>query len=131
MAEINMKLVRKVLAHVKGDLKRLKMSVYGQQREGREGKKGYPACETRACFAGWTVLLTTPKKKWAKLFFKSFMDPEQTASRAQKLLGLTDGERYHIFSGRATNRWTTVSQFSQLKKDINGVLKGRGMKERV
>jgi hypothetical protein len=132
MKKINMKLVRKVLAHVKGDLRRLSMQVYGVHAGERDQLRTYPACKTKACFAGWAVLLTTPKKRRSKLFDKNgWMNADTVPRHAQRLLGLGMGESFNIFSGRASCTSGAKRQFSQLKKDINDVLKERGMKERV
>lgn len=144
--EINMKLMRKVLAHIKSDFRRLNMGTYGElkgsesaQMEKEEGclvnPNRWPSCNTKACMAGWTVLVSTPKSQWKSLFEKDGDMKTSTHSKARKLLGLSVEEANEIFTGNACwpSCWpsTAKEQYSLLKEDINEVLEARDMKERV
>jgi hypothetical protein len=139
---INMKLVYRVLDHIKEDLHRLEMGRYGvlkgsesldpdsDQFEGDLINKKFPECETKCCFGGWGVLLTTPKSQHQELFFKNGNMKNQF-EKARKLFGFTVKEADHVFAGDSVWLGTTRKQFKYLKKDINKVLEARGMTERV
>jgi len=140
--KINMKLVREVLTHIKEDLHRLNMGSYGILKGSRDAEDEellenlinpdhWPSCNTKACFAGWTVLLNTPKKEWQKLFLKDGSMRDSTHTKARKMLGFTDYEAETVFAGNALYGNTAREQFQYLKQDINEVLLERGMEERV
>lgn len=105
--KLNEKLIAKVLAHIKKDVRRLDQNTWGERRlpselEGpgytqKEYLKEWPACHTHACFAGWTVLLSTPVKKRNRLFYSGEMDSHRTEIKAQKLLRLTNWEAGFLF----------------------------------
>lgn len=51
--------------------------------------------------------------------------------RAQKLLGFTDDEAYSVFEGRALDKGTSKGQYRSVIREINDVLRLRGLKTRI
>jgi hypothetical protein len=131
--------VKQVLEHIKKDFRRLDMNLYGIKEESKliETREidllnfKFPVCGTKACFAGWTVLQATPKKKWGTLFTKTGLMRSSTHNKAARLLGLTYSESYDIFQGGGLIGHTPQQQFKYLKQDINNLFESRRIKERV
>jgi len=140
MKEINVKEIKRVLKHVRGDMRRLDMATYGvlENTPSAAEYKNFPACGTKACLAGWTVLLNTPKKNWNKLFTandtsyaEAGLMKDGTHEKAAKILGFNEAEAETIFTGASMYTKGAKAQYKELVEDINQVLKNRGMKERV
>ena len=57
-------------------------------------------CGTRACFAGWAVLLSTPVEKWHKLPTgpNNMSGYDYYSVKAAELLGLTRSEAAYLFN---------------------------------
>lgn len=110
MAELNEGLLTKVLDHVRADLRRFNMDLFGVQKGSKAAnmesgmdischvKNEWPACNTQACLAGWTVLLSTPRRKWGTLFKKNGTMYLNTSFKAQQLLGLESYEATELFN---------------------------------
>ena len=140
MKKINVKEIKRVLKHIKSDIRRLEMSVWGFKKDSAEAeiltpdvadKKYWPACSTKACFAGWAVLMNTPKTKWKSLFNKDGGMKQGISGKAEKILGLTEEEAEIIFRGPSTYLEGGKEQFKQLRRDINQVFVQRDLKDRV
>jgi hypothetical protein len=137
MRQIEVKKIQKTIKFIETQLSRLEMNLYGIKKGSPEAKTSgftsnrWPSCHTKACFAGWTVLLETPKREWNKLFRKDGLMRGSTHGKAARILGLTAGEASDIFIGPATWELTTKSQLRALKISINQVFADRGIKERV
>ena len=129
LPQLNEKLIAKVLKHISEDVWRLNQNTYGtlksapiENREGIAYDKWAP-CNTQACFAGWTVLLSTPARLRKTLFDK------RTGSmkglpwiRAKELLGLTEEESDFLFtstyhSGPRRDLEVVKSRLEQIRKD--------------
>lgn len=128
--KINKVMIRHVLKHIKEDLRRLNMCTWGTKVDPESAYS--PPCGTRACFAGWAVLLNTPKDQWPYLFHLDFNSGENrmssyTREQATKLLGFNRNEAISIFGGVSLSKRTSEGQYNQLVRDINKVLKNRGL----
>jgi hypothetical protein len=135
MAKINLKLIRRVLRHVKADLRRLEMSHYFRFHGKDSESKSIPACGTTACCAGWACILADAKTQ-SQIEQKILqMDASNWGTgyyfnRGKYLLGLTEGEAEIVFVGDAS-QVLHHRQYSVLKSCINQVLKRRGLRARV
>lgn len=134
LPKINLRYIRRVLRFIEGGPKlRFDMSTYGDHAAnefpGEELNKtelrklGYPECGTRACFAGWCVLLQHKKKDWSEI-----VEGVNISDTAQKLCGFTDDEADTVFDGVYG---PFSSQLKSLKSRLNDVLANRGSKARI
>lgn len=134
LPKINLRYIRRVLRFIESGPKlRFDMRTYLDHadnvllKEERTKKNlralGYPECGTRACFAGWCVLLQLPKKEWAYAAYK--LDILRVATQ---LCGFTEDEAYSVFDAAYG---TFTQQLRELKSRINDVLAERDFRERV
>jgi len=131
--------IKKVLKHITEDLRRLEMGIWGtfiSEEELKEmrlsEKRNYPTCGTKACFAGWAVLLEVKRNRWSKLFDSGgHMHVGSISRKAQKILGLTKEEARSLFVGRACNEWEAKDQLISLKEILNNIFMEHGSKVRV
>lgn len=126
--EINMAEIRKVLSHIEENVNRLEMAYFAAQRNELEKPDGmeWPECGTKACFAGWQVLLSSSPEEWKRICSANDI---HFVELAQKGFGFTYDEARDVFSG-----WGSLepaNQLRDLKTAINIVLSLRGMEERV
>lgn len=132
--KINLPLIRKVLRHIKAEPKRLEMGTWHMRVEESTDKyrSKFPACGTRACFAGWVYILS-PKTKAESNHRLKLPCPNISFVRedALKALGFTSSEADLVFAGEATGSSTFSGQFELLLEALNEVLAGRGLKARV
>jgi hypothetical protein len=159
---INMPEIRKVLAHIEGDLRRLEMRKWGITKGyvakviplvtarvagvppeevsevdveylkvlKRLDEAGWAQCGTRACFAGWQVLLSIPRDEWFKVMTDEREMMTEVREQAAEAFGFTHDEGYAVFMP-SNQKETPEEQLALLKKTINEVLEERGMTERV
>jgi hypothetical protein len=130
--QLNTRLIQKVMRHIKGDLRRLEMSAYAYSEDEDEyGGEEFAKCGTKACFAGWAVLLNRKESDWKKLIHTDYDFHEA----ARKLLGLNDSEASSIFTGPgfdvASFGAGPIKQYAEVRKSVNEVLVARGSKVRV
>ena len=132
LPKINLKYIRKVLRFIEnGPRLRLDMGTYHNYAEpDRYTKKElraarYPACGTKACFAGWGVMLQLKPEEWKDVVYGT------VAPKARKLFGFTMDESDIVFAGEGMLYSTFSRQLRGLKESINTVLRNRGMKERI
>lgn len=130
---INVKEIRRVLRHIKADMRRFRMDYYGIKKGTDAGRteNNFAPCGTRGCFGGWVVLKNTPKKDWAKLFDRDGDMKFNVGEKARRIIGFTENEATNVFVCSFSGQDTPRNQFRDLKKAINLVLANRGMKERV
>jgi hypothetical protein len=134
--KINVAMFKKVMKHIKKDIRRLEMGLYGIKKnspgEWEICDTHWAACNTKACLAGWTVLLNTPKKDWPNLFIvNGQMRSHTTSTKAAKLLGLDSYEADALFTGNATYETTPRTQYEVLQEEINKLFEEKGIKDRV
>jgi hypothetical protein len=127
MAELNVKHFNKILAHIRGDLKRLWMPWFGVRKGTEmalsEGLKNrdFARCGTACCFAGWSELLATPRKDWKKLFSEDG-DLSIDSSIEGERLGLTEDEYSILF--RSVNG-SRRKQFDAVRERLRGIIANR------
>lgn len=118
--KLNVKLLNKVLRHIKAEPRRFNMGTFGKIVE---GEPNAPACGTQACIGGWAYLLSlknaTPKRWW-NIIYKVNHEHIDIQSRAQKVLGLTTIEATSLFL-----TCTTDSSFETAKAKIDLLKKDR------
>jgi hypothetical protein len=129
LPELNVKHINKIIRHIKGDLRRLWMPFWWAYQKGAiEGPETYAPCNTAACFAGWSLLLSMPRKDWAKHFDKDGelknrpydYDYDNTEGRR---LGLTTEEAWMLFDGDAGD--TRRQQWATVKGRLKEIIKDR------
>jgi hypothetical protein len=94
--KLNEKLIKKVLAHIRGDFRRYDqdlVAVFKGNDIGSVKDPEFAACETKACFGGWAFLLGRPRKTWKRFMY----DDSNILGRAEKLLGLYEEEATLLF----------------------------------
>jgi hypothetical protein len=97
LPKLNVKHINKILAHIREDVKRLHMPRWGVKKQSQAAKVSglrvarFPSCGTVACFAGWSLLLATPRKEWKSLF-TSIGSLDIDAVKEVRRLGLSPGE---------------------------------------
>lgn len=104
---INVRRARRVLRYIEEDMRRLDMeTVLRFDADVIESytKRRRPACNTVACYAGWSVFLfDKPFAKKMRQYFESptvidgNFDWEAVQPRARRLLGLTGAEARTLF----------------------------------
>jgi hypothetical protein len=144
--KINVELFKKIIDYAKKDLRRLEMQVWGVRKNsdymkylkdqedilrGRGLQSQWAACSTKACCAGWAVLLSTPKSKWKSWFKKSGEMKEGVYKRAQTLLGLDECQAEDIFRGSGSHCDRPKDQLKALREDINRLLEINQIEDRV
>ena len=103
LPQLNEKLIAKVLKHISKDVRRLNQDTYGMLKSAPIEDRGiaydkWAPCNTQACFAGWTVLLSTPARLRKTLFDKRTGTMKGLPwIRAKELLGLTEDESDFLF----------------------------------
>jgi hypothetical protein len=131
-------LFRKVVAHVEEDLRRLNMSEWGTHYSEKAllddfsgdkeaMRKEWPACNTKACFAGWAVVLNKPVRQ-RKAFLARYSFWSKAAKDGQKALGLTEEEAEELFY--LGNGYDSESDLKLIKERLNQIFADRGMAER-
>jgi hypothetical protein len=135
---INLKYIRKVLHFIEsGPKERFEMRTYYRFLDTKLvdqqylHAQGFPDCGTQACFAGWGVLLQVSKDKWRQKAQDIRLHKPGFRESARKLFGFTEGEADFVFEGRSAEAIGYAKQLRELKRSINTVLAGRGMKQRV
>ena len=93
MAELNEKLIACVLDHIERDNDEYDQNEWCVLK----GDQDNDFCGTRACFAGWAVLLSTPIGKWWEVRYGGNARPMKEVAR--ELLGLTYDEAHTLFQG--------------------------------
>jgi hypothetical protein len=126
MASLNFKHFNKILAHIRGDLKRLWMPEFGIKKGTGAAEataiKGFPLCGTAACFAGWSRLLSIPKKDW-KNEFNEYGELQNVSFASEGIrLGLTEEEAYKLFDGAYGTR---RQQFETVKIRLRNLITAR------
>jgi hypothetical protein len=144
--KINVELFKKIIAHAKKDLRRLEMQVWGARKgsnyakelkeedgifTGRGKQSQWPVCNTKACCAGWAVLLSTPKSKWKSWFLSNGKMKDDAIRKATELLGLDEYQADSIFRGNGAYYNKPARQLEALRVDINTVFEAAGLKDRV
>lgn len=90
---MNVKLLRKVKAHILAEPKRLYMSSYiKSEAHNMDIGHDYPKCGTAACIAGWACLLELKPKDPYEFWQTHSVGPEAAA-----LLGIDDQAAYRLF----------------------------------
>jgi hypothetical protein len=131
LPKINLPYIRKVLRFIeRGPKLRFDMRTYHDHvdtkhhdaKELREMR--YPACGTKACFAGWAVMLQRKPEQWDDVNY------DEVAQDARELLGFTYEESECVFTGGCKYS-TFAKQLSGLKRALREVLRGRGIKAKL
>lgn len=127
LPKLNVRHINKIVKHIAGNVKRLYMPTWGVQkgsevaRERELKDSRFPECGTVACFAGWSKLLSIPKKEWKSIFtdtgaMEVIEDSDFGASivaEETQRLGLTKGEAADLFDsayGSPSIQFTAVKQ---------------------
>ncbi len=100
LPKFNVKLLRRVVKHIMAEPLRLNMDNYAMdfpKSMSQEDPDLYPKCGTQGCIAGWAVMLTDTKTRKQRHELACETSPDEFFNRAQKLLGLTDGEAGRLF----------------------------------
>lgn len=130
--KLNERLIARVIKHIREDFRRFEMSFYGVKAgtsaaDGEylnEPETKWPSCNTKACFAGWAVLLSTPKRKWNTLFTKSGnMRYPFVRNQAAKLLGLNNDEAENLFTCGMTG--SPRKDLKDVERVLNNIRKER------
>lgn len=81
-------------------------------------------CGTQGCFAGWTMLLSTPIEQWKSL--DDCLWRQSTINTAARKLGLTDDEASKLFSSvnSCSNKQATIAI---IKERLRAIRCGRGL----
>lgn len=81
-------------------------------------------CGTQGCFAGWTMLLSTPIEQWGSL--DDYLWRRSTINAAARKLGLTDGEASELFRSvtGCSNKQATIAI---IKERLRAIRRGRGL----
>jgi hypothetical protein len=92
---MNVELLEKVKKHILAEPKRINMNNWCYKKP---KSRGGPACGTVGCIAGWTVLLSHPKKEWSHWteVGKNKFD-HHVQSEAIRLLGITVDQSNYLF----------------------------------
>jgi hypothetical protein len=93
MPVLNEKLIDCVLNHIEHN----KKDYYQNDWIRLKGCQENDWCGTQACFAGWTVLLTTPVEGWHSRYQQMWRF-RSVSEEAQTKLGLTVGEAEYLFN---------------------------------
>ena len=117
MAKLNVKLLNRIKRHLIAEPKRYDQATWAREVSG----KGAPACGTRACIAGWAVLLSVPKPEWSQWIGAD----SEIADKAQDLLGLTNDERGVLFAVENQTRWTGKLGVREACKKIGALIAPR------
>lgn len=135
LPQINVPLIRKVLAHIKDQPKRLEMGTWHLhvgRREAKALRSPYPDCGTRACFAGWLYIKSAKSKAESDRRLKETSPSLSTIrQQAQLAVGFTWDEAEDVFSGDAVAETGFKRQFAALRRELNAVFVRRGLKARV
>ena len=105
--KLNEKLIKKVLTHIRGDLRRYDQDIVCVTKEAveqdtlcNEGDLKNPtfaSCGTKACFGGWAYLLSHSRRQWKRLINRSLRHDFPMLDRARDLLGLYPNEADFLF----------------------------------
>lgn len=126
IAKLNVKLINRILAHIQADVRRLHMPHWGIKKGSRFARleglkaKNFAECNTAACFAGWSKLLSTRQKRWPSLFRRNGtldIDPDTEIKR----LGITQGESF-LFQ---CVHGTPAEQLEVVKDRLRHIVKNR------
>jgi|ERR1700691_787588 len=125
MSELNVKHINKILGHIQADIRRLWMPWWGVKKGAecveQAGKElQFAACGTAACFAGWSKLLSMPKKERDGQFYSKGYLCVSGKLEAERL-GLDDSERFLFTEADGTQR----EQFNEVKKRLRMIIAGR------
>ena len=115
--KLNVRLLNKVLRHIKAEPKRFNMATFGQVVDPNE--PWAPACGTQACIGGWAYLLTLSPKSWKRMLNKAEQGDFDIQERATKVLGLTVEEGKCLFlTNTGDHRYSTAkAKIDLLKED--------------
>jgi hypothetical protein len=132
LPKINLPYIRKVLRFIeRGPKLRFNMRTYHDHVDPKDHNAKelrvmrYPSCGTKACFAGWAVMLQRKPEGWADVEYST------VAAKARQLLGFTEVEGDIVFAGEGCNYSTIAKQLSALKHSLREVLRGRGIKAKL
>jgi hypothetical protein len=132
LPKINLPYIRKVLRFIeRGPKLRFDMGTYHdhvdpKDHDAKELRElHYPACGTKACFAGWAVMLQRKPDEWADVRYN------EVAPEARELLGFTYDEADCVFTGEGCNYSSFAKQLRGLKRSLREVLRGRGIKAKL
>jgi len=108
LPKLNEKLIAKIIEHIEKDIRRYDQDLVGLKKDTEsyyfsdiKSNKWAP-CNTKACFAGWAVILSTPESKIPSLFQKNGSMKGGVLAKARKLLGLK-GEEEDLFASTGEN----------------------------
>lgn len=93
MGAINKKLLRKVMAHIKAEPRRLDMAFLLEQtdKEYAAEDKSLPPCGTVGCIAGWACILDLKRFNAEDIAFNGW-------ERGKKRLNLNEDQAHRLFS---------------------------------
>lgn len=117
LPKLNVRLLRRIQKHLRADPRRYNQRIWAKDIRfyRRYAPLEVPECGTRACIAGWAVLLSTKSKKewwkWVEKSCRMVINPEGNrefaiALKARKLLGLSEDEAFFLFG--ANNQTDTA-----------------------
>jgi len=123
---LNVTHINKVLKHIEGDVRRLNMPLWGVLKgtpsaEDVRAPSSYAKCGTACCFAGWSHLLSVPRKKW-KAEFGPTGELDISRWKETEKLGLTYAEANRLF---APVTGTPEEQFDVLKERLRELVDDR------
>jgi len=133
---LNVAEIVRVFHHVEEDHRRLKMSIWVQKETVIEkvfrkvvkwNPGNYPDCGTRACFAGWTLVLNKVPLKFSA---GGYLMDDTVSNQAGQILGLNVRQRLHLFHEHRSYD-DSAKQVEDLRNRINEVFEAEGLLVRV
>jgi uncharacterized DUF497 family protein len=124
---LNVKHINKILAHIRGDVRRLYMPLWGITKKSENVKDygiNFAKCGTACCFAGWSHLLSMPKKDWSKAFVDDGRLLPMVKDEEAERMGLTLAEASMLFWGGGTGV-TPEQQFNTVKSRLRTIIQMR------